>query len=479
MIYCMFFQQLANWMLAGAVALGMLGFPASRAEPFTTWPMSAHWPAATDGVHLHEATVTLPTYPYEEYQTAAFDPRYNWPYQQFDYERFRTDAPKPTPRTYRTFILENEYLQITLLPELGGRIWRVIDKASGNDLFYHNEVVKPTPWGPPEMLGWINLGGLEWGLPVVEHGYTWGVPWDITVEQAGSDAATVILNLPDNGQDLTATVRVTLRAGEAGFTVAPTVINLTDKPVRFAYWQNAALAPGQANKPSAETRFVLPTAHVTVHSTDDNTLPATGHSMSWSRYAGRDLSRLGNWRGYLGFFERPAAHGPFVAVYDAAQDAGIVRVYPAATARGSKVFGLGWSKALDSSLYTDDGSAYVELHAGLAPTFSDQVTLGPGESVGWHETWQPLRNIGGVRAANATGAFNWTQAGNRLQIAFQPWRRFAGMLVITENGVEVERRPIVATPDAPWSATITLPEGADAVSIALQNISGSTLIESR
>jgi hypothetical protein len=254
---------------------------------------------------------------------------------------------------------------------------------------------------------------------------------------------------------------------------------LTDAAISFDFWQNAALAPGKANHPSAATRFILPAASVTVHSTADSTLPSPNQPMSWPRYAGRDLSRLGNWRDYLGFFERPAAHGPFVALYDAAQDAGVARIFPASIVRGSKVFGLGWSKALDSALYTDDGSAYVELHAGLAPTFFEQTSLTGGASVAWREFWLPLGGIGGVRAANAAGALNWTRVGDNLRISFQPARRFEGELVIVDNAAEIARRDVIATPATPWVQTVAAPESDGPLQLKLLDAAGSVVLESR
>ena len=89
------------------------------------------WP---DHVQAYESAVTLPTFPYERYQSDAYDPQYNWHYKRFDYERFRAEAPQPELRTYQTVVLENRYLRLIVLPELGGRLWRVIDKSTGNDL---------------------------------------------------------------------------------------------------------------------------------------------------------------------------------------------------------------------------------------------------------------------------------------------------------------------------------------------------------
>ena len=308
---------------------------------------------------------------------------------------FAPRLPQPEPRDYRAVVLENEYLRIVILPELGGRIWRVIHKPSGNELFYHNAVVMPSPWGPTDMRGWFALGGLEWDLPVAEHGYDWGIPWQVTPLQNDPQTATVIIEAPHAGRKLAASIRVTLRAGAAAFTVEPSIRNVSSQPVRFAFWQSAALAPGHANRPSADLHFVVPGEAVTVHSTGDASLPGAGQRLAWPVYNGRDLSRLGNWTEYLGVFERPAAHGPFVAVYDRGQDAGGVRVFPETVARGSKVFGLGYQHPLDPDYYTVDGSSYVELHGGLAPTFDDQVTLAPGGEL-------PGRRVGFLPRASAT-----------------------------------------------------------------------------
>ena len=416
------------------------------------------WP---DQVQAYEATVTLPTFPYERYQSDAYDPQYNWHYKRFDYERFRAEAPQPELRTYQTVVLENRYLRLIVLPELGGRLWRVIDKSTGNDLFYHNPVVMPSPWGPPGMQGWFALGGLEWDLPVAEHGYAWGTNWEVTALQRNGQQAAVTLTLPRAGQYLEASINISLAADEAAFTVAPTITNVSSEPVRFAFWHSAALAPGKNNTPSAETRFIVPSENIAVHSTDDSALPGFGHTLHWPSDNGRDLSRLGNWDQYLGFFEWPAAHGPFVAVYDPLQDAGAVRVFPDASVRGSKIFALGWQHPLDTNYYTTDGSTYVELHGGLAPTFADQVALAAGESVQWRETWYGVHGIGGITQANEHGALTWQQSGGDLEVGFYPTRAVSGDVVVLADGRPVVRQPFAAQPDAPFVTRLSLNENGD------------------
>lgn len=97
---------------------------------------SAPAPPPIGTVVYYETSVTLPTYPYERYQTDAFDPVLNWPFKQFDRERFLEEKPTPENRTYRALVLENSYLRLTILPELGGRLWQpnVLSKFCGQTL---------------------------------------------------------------------------------------------------------------------------------------------------------------------------------------------------------------------------------------------------------------------------------------------------------------------------------------------------------
>jgi hypothetical protein len=446
------------------------GVPVAEAPPLPTRPPtqppaptprpddgnagSAPAPAPVGTVVVYETSVTLPTYPYDRYLSDARNETYNWPYKRFDRERYQRERPGPENRTYKVLVLENAYLKVTILPELGGRIWQAIHKPTGANLFYQNPVVKPSPWGPPEQLGWLAVGGLEWSLPVVEHGYAWGVPWGYIPLQQSQDLASVTVFTPRDGRYLAASVTITLRAGAAEFDVEPTISNVSDRPLDFAFWGTAMLAPGTGNKPSGSTHFLLPGQQMTVHSTGDSRMPGPGQPFNWPIHNGVDYSWLANYQQWLGFFERPAAHGPYTAIYDTAANAGGVRIYPASVARGSKLFALGWHSAIGSDNFTDDGSAYVELHGGLAPTFDDTYRLPAGGAVSWREVWYPVHGIGGLSYADEVAAIYLTPGDGGLRAGFYPTRPMDGALVASSNGQEIGRLAIKASPDAPFVGRI-------------------------
>lgn len=374
---------------------------------------------------LQTATLTIPTYPYANCLQSRSNGPYIYPW--LDWNCYGNPSA-PTPRTYTLLVLENDYLRITLLPELGGRVYQMIFKPTGHNELYQNPVLKPTRWGPPEQGWWLAVGGIEWGLPVEEHGYEWGIPWAWSAVTS-THGVTVTVRDTDNHR-LRAQIDLFLPADQAVLAVTPRLENPTAAAVNFKFWTNALLAPGAANTVGPELRFVFNANQMSVHSTGDCRLPGCWpttpsgptYRFSWPVYNGVDYSRLGNWRQWLGFFEYPQAAADWMGVYDTAADEGVARVFPSAVARGAKGFAFGWSEAFDWHNWTDDGSTYVELHGGVAPTFWETASLGPGQTLSWTEHWYPVSRLGMLSAATDEAAVGLRQSGGELYIAVQPTR---------------------------------------------------------
>lgn len=242
------------------------------------------------------------------------------------------------------------------------------------------------------------------------------------------------------------------------------------------------LAPGPENRVSEELRFVSPSPIMSTHSTGDLMLPGPGLLFTWPDYFGRDLSRLGNWDRYVGFFEYPKAHGPFVGVYDPVVDAGAVRIFPAQIAQGSKVFGLGWRNRIGSEDFTDDGSTYVELHGGLSPTFDQPYHLAGGEVVQWQERWYPVAGIGGLVYATESAALNLTRTAGGLRVALYPARALEGTLAVLQVGKAGESQLVAqfaldAVPSVPFVRELNEVASDAVVTVRLSDAAGALLLE--
>ncbi len=459
--------------------------PAAAAAAPTPVPTPASLPAAGPATVLRIGEISIPTYPYTPYLRSAIDATAGeYPVLTLDRAAYEASAPRPVPVTYTLVVLENRYLRLSILPELGGRVYECVFKPTGNDEFYRNPVIKPTSWGPPSPPSprganwWLAVGGLEWGFPVEEHGYEWATQWGYEPAELPDGSAMVTVFTGDFTRPYVA-VQITLPPAAAYFTVRPAITNPNAAPFRFKWWATAMLAPGAANKPSADLRFIFPVSQVTVHSTGDASLPAAGQPMSWPVVNGRDLSRLGNWSQYLGIFERPAAAGNYMGVYDPSADEGMLRIYPSDVVRGAKIFASGWKNPLDSSQWTDDGSGYVELHGGLAPTFDDWAELAPGDEVTWSETWYPVAGIGGVTYANGNGALALVPGNGRLKVSLFPTAAVRGRLTLSLPGAEAIVRDVTLDPAQPLVQEIVLPGSVPAqgeVSLSLTSVQGEVVL---
>jgi hypothetical protein len=409
-------------------------------------------------VGVYEGQVEIATYPYAEYVTEAWNQAFNMPYPVLDRTAYEASQPSPVAKTYHSIVLENEYLKLTFLPELGGRLYEVIFKPTGHRETYRNPVLKPSRWGPPEQGWWLAAGGFEWCLPVEEHGYEWGIPWMAETSQ-DAKGASVTLRDTTAGDRVRAGVTVRLEAGAGYFMLQPCLENPTNAPLVVKYWTNAMLAPGGRNRPSADLRFVLPDAAtaVTVHSRGDGFLPAYDERLSWPVHNGLDLSRLGNWNRWLGFFQDPA-EGGFMAVYDEAYDEGMVRVSPVDPEgnRGVKGFAFGWHDPIPASNWTDDGSNYVEIHGGPAPTFDDSVVLPAGGHLRWSETWYPVAGLGQLNYANEAVAIGLGASDGQAEIAVASSMPWQGDLVLLLDGQERWRETVSLVPGRAFRDLVVL-----------------------
>ena len=428
--------------------------PTATATP-TAVPTVA--PTPTPAVRVFESSITIPTYPYARYLQDATDPaHHNFPLKLFDRGAYDAAYPKPEPHHYRLIVLQNDYLRLTFLPALGGRLYQCVFRPTGHNEFYQNPVIKPTHWGPTTPAGanwWLAAGGLEWGLPVEEHGYAWGVPWQTQMGRTGQ-SRWVVLRYAPAGQMQT-TVSVRLNPAEAAFHVSVYLHNPTNRPLPYKFWDNAMLAPGAGNAPSPGLQFLIPASQVEIHSTNDPGLPGGGSLITWPVYRGRDLSYPANWHGWLGAFARPAL-ADWAAVYDHQQDEGMVRAFSREKTRGVKLFGF--DLAISPDNWTDDQSGYVELHGGVATTFNDTATLPAGATFSWRETWFPVAKIGGVISASPLGAVNFWREKDRLRVRLQTTVVTKGSLQITLAGQPLlQRTEVTVSPAAPLALDLLLP----------------------
>jgi hypothetical protein len=415
----------------------------------------------------YETTVNLTTYNYTQalQPSQPDDPIY--PYPHLDFDR----VGPASSQAYHAIVLENGYTSLTILPDLGGRILRWIDKATGKNLFYANPVIKPTQWGYRGW--WLATGGMEWAFPVEEHGLNEWRSWNYHIERSGGTVTARVTDVDDR-TGLTIEVAITLDTQHSYITIRPRIANSTTQPQRYQFWLNGMFSLGK-NHVSGNTQFIVPAQRVTIHSTGDSSLPNAHQTSAWPMIGGRDMSWYKNWSAWLGFFESPSAQGGFMGAYNHDTDLGVVRVYPVGVAQGAKVFA---GAGLDPGLWTDGNSSYFELWGGLLPTFWDYTNIAPSASVGWSEQWYAVSGIDGYDFANLNGAVRLSDAGGRITVALSTPYIAAGNVIVWHEEKPIANWPISIGPGQPFVRSIENPVGSGgAIGVQLIDSSGKVILQ--
>ncbi len=451
-----------SWILRTDVSLLDAAAPIPVTQDLPAPPPT---PTPGDVASLTKSSIILPTYPWQDFTTPAVDAETGWTYQAFDRAAYQAANPQPQPRQYELINLENRWLRVNVMPELGGRIYQLIFKPTGSNELYQNPVIKPSPWGPEEAgTGWLAAGGIEWGLPVPEHGYGWGEPWGYITLPGQEEQAVTLFDNHQNTVHLSVTASV--QPDAAAFMLDFDLENESDRAIPVSYWTNAMIAPGPANTVGPDLRFLYPISQARVHSTGDPALPGPGGLFDWPIHQGRDMSRLGNWTQWLGFFAHPRVNETWAAVYDEAADEGVVRIFPPEMTPGLKGFGFGWSQPIAPDNYADDGSAYVEMQGGITPTYDDRLTMQPGDIYQWQEIWYPVAGIGGVSRADGMGAAHLSSEADGLHLRLFSIHPLSGEIRVIDASGELLIEGITLAPDAP--ADIPLPGMKAPVSFQIQ-----------
>lgn len=434
-----------------------------------TTPTPAPPPIPVTPPTVHTTTVTIPSYDLEAGFIATQPGDFVYPYPRLNHD-WVFQRPKIT-REMTAVVLENSYVRITILPELGGRLYRWEDKVSGRRLLYENPILKPTQWGWRGW--WLATGGIEWAFPTDEHGLNEWRAWDHAI-LTGTNVISVTVSDVESKTGMTVGATIALDGAHSAMTLQPWVENNTAQTHSYQYWLNAMIALHD-NDVSPQTEFIAPATEAVVHSTGDPTLPAPHGIVGWPVHNGRLLSDYSTWTDYFGFFVPDVTDG-FTGVYDHAVNQGVVRVFDPARIPGHKFFG---PADLSPNLWTDDGSGYVEMwSSGVTSDFWTYVEIAPGARISWTEQWYPVRDLGGFDVANEHGVMRLVETSTGAEMTVATTAVTPGTVQLLADGAPVADWQVEIRPERPFVAQWQRPSGVSGtLSLRLLDADGGVLIE--
>jgi tetratricopeptide (TPR) repeat protein len=431
-----------------------------------------------EAVQVYEGSITLPTYGIKgENRNPVFRSQYGvahiYPYTLLDdLDSTSRDV------TYHTLILENHYLRVTIITDLGGRVYSVFDKISEREVFYKNSIVR---FAPLAIRGAFFSGGIEFSFPVAHAPTTADkVNWDIRQNEDGS--ANVSIGGLEHLSGLRWMITLTLFPDRCALAQDVYLFNPGMLPGRYHYWTNASLDASKG------TEFIYPFHRVRSYEyagsaswpfarldliQEDPGLPGMEGVPMWPA---RRLQEPINFRWQKNMLAQVSIFGcnvswDYFGAWQHKVNHGFAHVAKSQDVSGMKLWSWGNAPVgvVNQTSLTDDGSEYAETQCGAMETQLDFDFLQPGQTRAWREWWLPLRGIGGLTCASETLGARINLATDdlgsiRLTIALCPAKPYDNAVVrVTLPDKALIEETFSFSPETPWilHTTIPAPEIAD------------------
>ena len=440
-------------------------------------------PDTQSKVNLTEKWVSMPTYvvaPPEKnpvfFRNETFQGA-SWHY--YPLKTIDQYTNEKITKEWQTLVLENEYIELGVTPEIGGKLYYAKDKTNNYNFIYKNDVVRPSNIG---MTGaWVS-GGIEWCV-FHHHRASTFLPLDYTTIENPDGSKTIWVAEHEPRHSMRWTVGITIFPGKSYFKVETRIHNSSPFTHTFLNWANVAVHVNE----NYQTIFPPSAQVVTYHSKTD----FTQWPITKTRYrgvpAGTDISWWKNVVNSNSFFVHDLQED-FMGGYDHGKNAGIMHFGDHNIIKGAKLWewGSGPSGQATEGYLTENSGPYAELMVG---TYSnnqpDYSWIRPYEVKNWEQYWYPVRGIQGFKYANLNGAVNLEPKNEKnrynLFLGYYSTGKIENAKVILKNKDKtVFEKNIAISPDKPFAETIKF-EGAynltDLYTQLINSQTGEVLVE--
>jgi len=359
------------------------------------------------------ATITETSLSMKTYMFSEPDPVPNIS-RIYPYFRFDSYAKKGEKKNWKMVVLENKYIKVYVCPSVGGKIWGAIEKSTGKEFLYFNDVVK---FRDVAMRGAWTSGGLEYNFGDIGHIPTCATPVDYVIKKNkdGSVSCTVgALDLPSRTKW---NVEISLDKDKAFFETKVSWFNNSSLPVTYYHWMNAAA------KAKGNLEFIYPGTKRIGHG---------GELDDWPIDNNRDISKYENNNfGVYKSYHVLNSYADFFGGYWHDDDFGFGHYATYDDKPGKKIWiwGLSDQGMIWKDLLTDSKGQYVEYQSGKmfnqaanssTNTPYKHKEFSPFDTDIMHELWFPIKGTKGMVAASEYGALNIERNENTATIFLSP-----------------------------------------------------------
>ena len=395
----------------------------------------------------------------------------------YPYFRFEGYTDKPVDREWTVVELENQFLRVVILPEIGGKIWSAVEKSTGRSFIYDNHVVK---FRDIAMRGAWTSGGIEPNYGIIGHTPNCATPVDYAARVTG-DGAVVLIGVLDLLTRTPWRLVVTLPHDKAYFTTRSVWHNQTPIEQPYYTWMNTGI------KAAGNLELIYPGTHYLGHGGEVSPWPI--NPSNGKNLAFYEQNDFGPYKSYHVF----GRYSDFFGAYWHDDDFGMGRYSTRDDKLGKKawIWGLSRQGMIWEKLLTDTDGQYVEVQSGrLFNQAAEGSTFTPFKHRGfepystdtWTEYWFPVKGTRGYVKANEHGALNVVLPGTvrpgvgkgappvtakAIEVRFSPVQAVNDTIEVLDGDRVVYSARLVLKPMEPWSRSIEAPVPADRLRVRI------------
>jgi predicted Zn-dependent protease len=387
----------------------------------------------------------------------------------YPYYRFDGYTNTPAKKEWKIVELENDYIKLMVLPEIGGKIWAAWEKSTGKPFIYYNQVVK---FRDVAMRGPWTSGGIEANYGIIGHTPNCATPMDYMTRKNDDGSVSCFIGTLDLLTQTYWTIEINLPKDKAYFTTRSFWNNTTPLEQPYYTWMNVGM-PSKGN-----LEFIYPGNRYIGHAgeySDWEINPDNGKNISF--YENNDF-------GGPKSYHVIGKYSDFFGAYYHDEDFGMARYSLRDEKPGRKIWiwGLSRQGMIWENLLTDSDGQYVEVQSGRLFNQADvqsnytpfkQLGFSPHTTDTWTEYWFPVKGTKGFVKANPYGALNIRAARSSIIVDFLPLQEVKDEMNIYAGDKLLYSKQIAAQPLSNFSDSIGFTGNLDEITVRL----GETKLE--
>jgi Tfp pilus assembly protein PilF len=364
---------------------------------FTLFLISPNTSYAQGIATVKEYKKMMKTYPFSDPDPVPHPQSRFYPYNRFD---GFTDMP--VDKEWTVVELENDFLKVQIMPEIGGKIWTAIEKSTGKPFIYNNEVVK---FRDVAMRGPWTSGGIEANYGIIGHTPNCAAPVDYLTQKNDDGSVSCFIGWLDLLTRTWWRIEIKLEKDKAYFTTNSLWYNATPLEQPYYHWMNVGI------KAAGNLEFIYDGTNYLGHGgevSDWKINPKNNKNIAF--YEKNDF---GGYKSYHVF----GKYTDFFGGYWHDEDFGMGRYAPHSDKAGKKIWiwGLSQQGMIWEKLLTDKNGQYVEVQSGRLfnqgaegsnQTPFKQKGFAPYSTDSWTEYWFPVLGTKGFVKANDKAVLN-------------------------------------------------------------------------